>query len=334
MRRIGAALVAAVCAAAALSARAASQTLDIYFIDVEGGQSTLIVTPAGESLLVDTGYAGPEGRDAGRVADAARAAGLTKIDYLVVTHFHGDHAGGIPAVAKRLPIGTFVDHDTVVPGDPSATPVFNAYAPVRAGGRHLIAKPGDKVPLEGVDVQIVASDRKTITQPLPGGGQPNAACPSEAPEAAEPTENPRSTGFHLRFGRFRFIDLGDLSGAPLFALFCPKSLLGPAEVYLVPHHGGSDTVYPATLAAKLRVAIMNNGEKKGGAAEAFSVLHGVSGLDVWQLHRSGADGARNYEDARVANLDERTAHWIKVSAKEDGTFTVTNGRTGESREYR
>src|SRR5689334_22668441 len=149
MRRLGAALCAAVLIV--LTARAASKTLDIYFIDVEGGQSTLVVTPAGESLLVDTGYAGPDDRDAARVADAARAAGISRIDYLLVTHFHGDHAGGIPAVAKRLPIGTFIDHDTVVAGDPSATPVFEAYAPVRATGRHLIAKPGDSVPLKGVD---------------------------------------------------------------------------------------------------------------------------------------------------------------------------------------
>src|SRR5262245_25581499 len=219
MRRLTAALCAAACAAA-LTARAASKTLDIYFIDVEGGQSTLLVTPAGESLLVHTGYAGPDDRDAARVADAARAAGLSKIDYLLVTHFHGDHAGGIPAVAKRLPIGTFIDHDTVVAGDPSATPVFEAYAPVRAHGRPVIAKPGDRVPLAGVELTIVASDRKTIAKPLEGAGQPNPACPAAAPEAAEPTENPRSTGFFLRYGRFRFIDLGDLSGAPLFALFC------------------------------------------------------------------------------------------------------------------
>src|SRR5207253_2608311 len=151
-RRVSAVLaIAGVCLFVTGSAVA---TLDIYFIDVEGGQSTLIVTPAGESLLVDTGYAANDGRDPNRVAAAATAAGLKQIDYLLLTHFHGDHAGGVPELSRLLPIRTFIDHDTIIPNDESTAPVFKAYAPIRAAGQHLVPKPGDRLPLKGIDVQI------------------------------------------------------------------------------------------------------------------------------------------------------------------------------------
>jgi hypothetical protein len=190
------------------------------------------------------------------------------------------------------------------------------------------------LPIEGVDVRVVSSGGATISAPLSGKAEPNAACPASAPDPGEPLENPRSTGVVVQFGQFRFIDLGDLSGKPLHALFCPANLLGQASVYLVPHHGGSDVVYPATFSVKPRVAIMNNGERKGGSPESFAALHAVPGLrDVWQLHKSRADGARNYDDANVANLDETTGYWIKVSAEESGAFSVTNGRTQETRKY-
>ena len=334
MRRMAKALCAlALVWALAVTLRGAG-TLDIYFIDVDGGQSTLLVTPAHQSYLIDTGYAGNDGRDADRIAAAARAAGVTKIDYLMITHFHGDHAGGVVDLAKRLPIATFIDHDTTLPTDTNSKPTFDAYARVRGSGRHLIAKPGDRLPIEGVDVRVVSSGGATISAPLSGKAEPNAACPASAPDPGEPLENPRSTGVVVQFGQFRFIDLGDLSGKPLYALFCPANLLGQASVYLVPHHGGNDVVYPATFSVKPRVAIMNNGERKGGSPESFAALHAVPGLrDVWQLHKSRADGARNYADANVANLDETTGHWIKVSAEESGAFSVTNGRTQETRKY-
>jgi competence protein ComEC len=317
------------------SALDAAGTLDIYFIDVEGGQSTLIVTPAGESLLIDAGYKGNDGRDANRIAAAAKAAGVKQLDYLLITHFHGDHAGGVPEVSRLLPIRTFVDHDTIVPNDQSTAPVFEDYKPIRAKGRHIVANAGDRLPLKGLDVQVVSSSTLTVKRPVEGGGQANPDCPSSAPPAGEAIENPRSTGIRLRFGRFTFIDLGDLSGQPLYSLFCPSNLLGKADLYLVPHHGGADVVYPATFALKPRVAIMNNGEKKGGSRDAFANMRKVAGLeDVWQLHKSLAEGAQNYADDRVANLDETTGHWLKVSARDDGSFSVTNGRTGATKSYR
>ncbi len=332
MRRTAATVVALLLAC--VGALRAAGTLDIYFIDVEGGQSTLIVTPARESFLIDTGYADNNGRDPERIAAAAKAAGVARIDYLMITHFHGDHAGGVPELSKRLPIRTFVDHDAIVPTDSNSAPVFEAYANVRASGRHIVARPGDRLPLTGVDVRVVSSAGETITTPLSGPAERNSACEPSPREPGEPVENPRSTGVVLQFGRFRFVDLGDLSGRPLYALFCPNNLLGHASVYLVPHHGGNDVVFPATFAVSPRVAIMNNGERKGGSAESFRALRAVPGIqDVWQLHRSRADGAQNYPDANVANLDETTGHWIKVSGAEDGSFSVTNGRTSETRRY-
>ena len=338
MKSLCRALGAAALTVALGVATAAAATLDIYFIDVEGGQSTLIVTPAGESLLVDAGYAGNDGRDAGRIVAAARDAGIARIDYLLITHFHSDHDGGVPELAAQMPIGTFIDHgDVTSPGTSnpeSQLRAFAAYAAVRADRPHLQPQPGDRLPLKGVDAIVVSSSGAVIGTPLPGAGQPNSACPESAPRALEPLENPRSTGFLLRYGRFRFIDLGDLTGQPLFALFCPSNLIGRADLYLVPHHGGSDAAHAAFGAAlQPRVALLNNGATKGGDPLTFAMLHETAGIDVWQLHRSTNEGAANFADERIANLDETTGHWIKVSANEDGSFRVTNGRTGTGKQY-
>jgi competence protein ComEC len=357
--RVGAALCWVGCVAV-IGVGAAQRTLDIYFIDVEGGQSTLIVTPAGESLLVDTGFAADgtfrskpgdprRARDAQRIAAAARDAGVTRIDALLITHFHADHDGGVTELAQLLPIRTFIDHGGVLPEAEQRVAgtldALAAYTTVRAKGRHLEPKPGDRLPLKGVNVVVVSAAGSTIRQPLDGLSQrsargakadrANAACSAKAPPAQEPTENPRSTGIRLEFGRFRFLDVGDLSGEPLFALACPRNLVGPVSVYLVAHHGGPDAADPATFAAFApRVAVINNGATKGGAPETFAALHNLSApVDVWQLHRSTNDGARNFADDRIANLDETTAHWIKVRASGDGSFVVTNGRTGENKGY-
>ncbi len=335
---------------AAPAAMAARSTLDIYFIDVEGGQSTLIVTPAGETLLVDTGFPGdgtfasipgdPKlARDANRILTAAHAAGVTRIDNVLITHFHADHDGGIVELSQLMPVRTFIDHESPDPraeaGVPGTMAAFERYAAVRAKGRHLAPKPGERIPLKGVEVTVVSSARATLQKPLPGAGAANPACAPAASEAQEKIENPGSTGVLLRFGRFRFLDVGDLSGAPLFNLVCPKNLIGTADVYLVAHHGGVDAADPATLSAIApRVAIVNNGAAKGGAPELLAALHKAPGLeDAWQLHRSSASGAQNFANDRIANIDESGAHWIKVSAKADGSFSVTNGRTGATKDY-
>jgi competence protein ComEC len=327
----------------------ATRTLDIYFIDVEGGQSTLLVTPAGQTLLVDAGFPGNgtfqstsgdphAARDAPRIAAAARDAGVSRIDYLLVTHFHADHDGGIAELAQLLPIGTFIDHGGVLPEAEQTVrgtlAAFNVYVAVREKGKHLEPAPGARLPLKGIDATIVSTAGAIIGKPLRGAGGKNPACGAAAIKPQEPNENPRSTGIRLQFGKFRFLDVGDLTGAPLHDLACPTDRIGPVDVYLVSHHGGADAADPATLAAwRPRVAIVNNGATKGGAAETLAALRRSTGTDVWQLHRSQAARAENAIDDRIANLDDATAHWIKLRARDDGSFDVTNGRTGVTKRY-
>ena len=328
---------------------AAAKTLDIYFIDVEGGQSTLLVTPKGESLLIDTGWAGngtpgskpgepSQSRDARRIVGAARDAGIKQIDYALITHFHADHDGGVVELAQLMPIRHFIDHGSL-PAEARADAVtneaFEAYLAVRNKVEHMEPRPGDRLPIMDIDAVIVSSAGSTVRTPFPGAGSLNAACERSALAPGDSIENPRSTGVVVRFGKFRFLDVGDLSGQPLFELACPNNIIGPVDAYLVAHHGGADVADPATFAAfNPRVAIMNNGLKKGGARATYAVLHHVSGLeDVWQLHRSEAAGETNFGAERIANLDESTAYWIKLSAAEDGSFRVLNGRTGEWKNY-
>ncbi len=340
---------------AAKNARPATtrSTLDIYFIDVEGGQSTLVVTPAGQTLLIDTGFPGDgtfaskagdptEARDAQRILAAAHDAQIQRIDFLMLTHYHADHAGGVPELAQLLPIRAFIDHDKPSADVDAAVPgtqaVYDAYIARRGLSRHLSPKPGDKLPLVGVDAFIVSSVGATLTAPIPRARgaslQPNRSCVGSGLPAQEKTENPRSTGVRLQYGAFSFLDVGDLSGPALFALTCPHNLIGNASAYLVAHHAGVDAADPAMFTSiKPRVAIFNNGAKKGGAAETFATLRTMPNIDVWQLHTSLNDGAMNVSDDRIANLDERTNTWLKLSAKADGSFTITNGRTGKTQAY-
>ena len=329
-------------------ADAAEATLSIYFIDVEGGQSTLVVTPQGQSLLIDAGFPGSGGfeskpgdankaRDARRIVAAAHDAGVEHIDFLLITHFHPDHVGGVPELAQLMPIDTFIDHGNVAPeannNVKGTAAAFEAYAKIRARGRHIEPKPGDRLPLKGVEATVVTSGRATITKPLSGATGANSACTGSGRAPDDPHENPRSTGIVLQFGKFRFLDVGDLAGAPLYALACPSDLIGPVDAYLVPHHGGSDAAEPATFAAfKPRVAIVNNGATKGGTLELLKALHQL-GSDTWQLHRSTAAGKDNFAADRIANLDESAAHWLKLSANSDGSFQILNARTGATTKY-
>ena len=337
-------------AAASGPATAGPGVLSIYFIDVEGGQSTLIVTPERQSLLIDTGWAGDgsgftpgdprAARDANRIVAAAHDAGIDRIDYLLITHFHPDHDGGVSELAQLMPIGVFIDHGAPHPETgsnvPEAPAAFAAYEKVRAAGTgHLTPQPGARLPISGVETTVVSSAGATLARPLPGAGRANALCQAQAPAPRDPYENPRSTGVLIRYGAFRFLDVGDLSGAPLYALACPRDLIGAVDVYLVAHHGGPDVADPATFAAfRPRVAVMNNGQTKGGARVTYQALHQVPGLeDVWQLHRSADAADANFGDAYVANLDESSAYWLKLTARRDGSFRVENPRTGVRHDY-
>jgi competence protein ComEC len=343
------AVSAALRAAAAAAPGENRRELQIYFIDVEGGQSTLLVTPEHHSLLIDTGWAGDgsgfrpgdphRARDANRIVAAARDAGITQIDYLLITHFHVDHDGAVAELSQLIPIGTFIDHsapsaeaDRASPGTKQA---YEAYLTVRRGGAHLEPPPGERLPLQDVEAIVVSSAGSTLKGPLADAGATNATCPERATSPRDPYENPRSTGVVVRYGEFRFLDVGDLTGQPLFDLVCPKGLIGRVDAYLVAHHGGPDASVPETFAAlKPRVAIMNNGLSKGGARTTYEALHHVSDLeDVWQLHVSTDAGEANFPARYIANFDESTAYWIQLVASEDGSFRVLNQRTGEWKAY-
>ena len=326
-------------AIAALAVLAGGKTLDIYFIDVEGGQSTLIVTPAGQSVLVDAGYPGLMGRDPDRIMAAVRDAQLTRIDYLVVTHLHEDHNGGAAEVSRRIPVGTFVDYGTPVENTKEVVAAFAEYEAARSrGGRHLVPKAGDRLPLDGVTLDVVSADGAVLPAPLEGAGQRNAACADLEHPPESRGENPRSIAIRLRFGAFRVLDVGDLVASKMAVLVCPVYLVGEVDAYLIAHHANSDASLPAVFAAiHPRVAIANNGPWKGATPPTMTALHELrNATDVWQLHRTINYGAENFSENFIANLGFEaadSASWIKLSATESGAFTVTNGRTGWTKEY-
>jgi competence protein ComEC len=317
-------------------AQAPSQKpLDIHFIDVEGGQATLLVAPSGESMLVDTGYPGFDGRDLARVEATAKQAGVSQIDYLVVTHYHTDHVGNAAALAPRIPIRTFVDHGPTV--ETQNTRLYDAYVEARKTGRHLQVKPGDKIPIAGLDVTVIAAGGQAIAKPLPGAGAANPLCRDHTPKDADPSENAQSVGVVIGHGRFRMLDLGDLTWNKEHDLVCPSNRIGPIDLYLTTPLG-LDQSGPAALvhAVRPRVAIMNNGPKKGGSPQAWRIVRNSPGLeDFWQLHYAVDGGAEsNTANELIANVDETTAHSIKVSASRDGSFTVANTRNGVTKTYK
>ena len=318
-----------------LAGPASARNLEIFFIDVEGGQATLIVTPAGQSLLIDAGYGGRDARDAGRIVAAAREAGIDHIDYLLITHFHNDHVGGVAELADRIPILRFVDYGSPLGTDRMATNGFRVYEPVRGENIHLTPGPGDRLPLAGIDLEILSAAGGLLSKPLQGGGQANPGCATLEDQVEDGTENFRSIGVRLQLGAFRFVDLGDLSGNTLGNLVCPLNLLGEASVYLIAHHGNYDANVPAVLTAlRPQAAIMNNGPIKGGDPDSFRTLHAQPDMDLWQLHESRNPGAENAPDPFIANVDDgNTGYWLKLTAHEDGSFELLNSRTAFKKSY-
>jgi competence protein ComEC len=309
--------------------------LNIFHIDVEGGAATLIVTPEGDSLLVDTGNPRPDDRDAKRIYDVAtQQAGLKKIDYVWITHFHGDHVGGLQSLVKMIPIGAYYDHGDSVEQNPGWT----AYQKIVEGKRTSV-KPGEKLPLKGVTLQVVAGHGSRIARPINGGGGNAALCKEAKMKQPDPTDNAQSAGFLLTFGKFQFLDLGDLTWNKEHDLACPQNLLGKVDVYQVTHHGLDQSSAPQLVwAVQPQVAIMNNGPRKGGATEVFQNLKKSPDIqDVWQLHLSEvAEKGLNSEDSLIANptpTAECKGHWIKVSVEKNGKYTVTNSRNNFSKTY-
>jgi beta-lactamase superfamily II metal-dependent hydrolase len=331
-----------------------SKTLDIYFIDTEGGHSTLYVAPTGESLLMDTGS--PGGRDVARIMAVLEAAGVKRIDHMVSTHYHGDHVGGLEELASKIPMAQFIDHGpTSEPKE--AVPGFQKmYAALYAKAKHTVVKPGDTIPFDGVTVVVATSNGAVLKTPLPGGGKPNPACAGFVPrdESRVDPDNVMSVGLVFTYGKFRTVNLGDFTWNKEQELMCPNNPIGPVDLYLTSHHGIDQSGSPAL--------------SKGGAIQTMQTLHTSPGLeDIWQLHWAYAAGlehntpsvfiANTEDNATVANVllnppatfgqpgagrpgpsggrGEHTgpAFWIKVSAQSDGTFSVTNTRNKFTKTY-
>ena len=328
-------------ASPAASAQAAGNTanLKIYVIDVEGGQSTLIVTPAHQSLLVDAGWPGFNGRDAHRILQAARLAGIDRINFLLITHYHADHVGGVPQLAERIPIDNFLDHGPDVEKSADARELYSAYLKATQKGRHRVVKPGDTIPLRGVKVVVVAATGSHLEQPLVGAGQANPYCSEKTrPMELDPSENAQSAGIVLTYGKFRFVDLGDLTWNKEIALMCPVNRLGRVDLFLASHHGESISNSKALVwALEPRVTIIDNGAKKGGTPEAWQRIYEAPGRErIWALHYSEAGGkhanARPRYIANSSNQPDR-GHYLEVSARPDGGFTVTNSRNKFKADY-
>lgn len=323
--------LAALLAASALTICAA-KTLDVYFIDVEGGQATLVVTPAKQALLIDAGWPGFSGRDADRIVRAAKKAGVKNIDYLITTHYHMDHVGGVPQLAEKMPVKNFVDHGANIESGKQADELYKNYEAVAAKGNRITVKPGDTIPLKGVELRVVTANGEHVTT----GGSSNPLCAGRTfPE--DKSENARSVGFLLTFGKFRMIDLGDLTSRKEAELACPENRVGTVDLYLTTHHGlAQSNAQEIVHALKPRVAVMNNGAKKGGQPEAWKTVKASPGLeDLWQLHFSVAGASEhNSPEAMIANLAEQCAgKYIRVSASQDGSFTVLNERNGYTKTY-
>ena len=320
-------------AAAANNQHAQPGKLKIYFIDVEGGQSTLIVTPSHQSLLVDTGWPGFNGRDAERIVHAAKLAGIKRINYLLITHYHADHVGGVPQLAARIPIDNFLDHGPDVQQGATDHKLYSAYMQAAKKGKHRVVRPGDVIPLKGVKVVVVAAAGKHLEQTLAGAGQANPYCSETKRIPIDPTENAQSAGFVLTYGKFRFVDLGDLTWNKEIELMCPRNRLGHADVFLASHHGNSNSNSKALVwALRPRVTIIDNAPKKGGTPEAWERIYTAPGRErIWELHYSIAGGKQdNAQPSYIANSESVTdqGHHLELSAAPDGGFTVTNSRNG------
>jgi competence protein ComEC len=318
-------------------AQGAGKSLRIYAIDVEGGQSTLLVSSTGASLLVDTGWGDNNGRDAERILAAMKDAGVTKLDKVLITHYHTDHVGGVPNLVARVKVGEFLDHGLNREDSDITRHDYAAYIKAIGTTPRRIVHPGDTIDVPGLSIIVLEADGDHIAA-VPGvKPEPNKWCASEPKWTLDDTENPRSVGILVRYGKFRFLDMGDLTKAKEIPLVCPDDLIGHVDLYLVNHHGMNLSNTRAFVwALHPRVAIMNNGAHKAGSPEAWQTVHESPGLeDLWMLHTAeGSDAAHNSEASLIANLKGGSdGNDLKVVAHADGSFSVMNTRTGFKKEY-
>ena len=320
-----------------MPAQPSTKDLQIYTVDVEGGQATLLVAPGGHSLLVDTGWPGNNGRDAERIQAAMKEAGITMIDKVLITHFHTDHVGGVPNLVEHVKVGEFLDHGVNREDSDITRHDYAAYIKAVGATPRRTVHPGDTIDIPGHNLVVLTADGEPI-KAVPGvKPTPNSYCASEPRWELDTTENPRSAGILVRFGKFRFLDLGDLTKAKETPLVCPDNLIGHVDLYLVNHHGFNlsnsrafvDAIHP-------RVAIMDNGAHKAGSPEAWQTVHESPGLqDLYMLHTAeDSNAAHNSVDTRIANLKGGSdGAYFKVVAHQDGSFNVTNSRTRQTQDY-
>lgn len=345
--------------APANAAPAPEGPLRIVTVDVEGGAATLFVSPEGKSLLIDTGWpdgmrprgapdASPAPSSADRIAEAAAALGVHRIDYLIVTHYHVDHVGGLKALLGKLPVGVVIDHgpnrEPAPPGaseqslqwSPSRT--YPQYLELTKGIRRISAKAGDRFQIGSMSLTVVSSDAQPIARPLAGAGGPGGAgCAEVKPMAKDGgEENARSVASVITFGRARIADFGDLSWNVETRLACPVDLVGPVDVLIVTQHGSELSSNPVSVdALKPVVAVMDNGPTKGGDSDPIHTVSQSPRLKgFWRLHASArhpeTDGPPDY----IANLEGGSdGHAIEVDVSKDGTIKVVNARNAFSRTY-
>ena len=341
-RTLGAILITLFGTYEAISVNAADdeKPLRVYFIDVEGGQATLFVTPDSQSLLIDTGWPDNDGRDADRIVVAAKRAGLSRINYVLITHYHSDHVGGLTQLVARIPVDTLIDHgDNRETGEASTLQNWTAYQGLLATQKfkRITVKPGDILPVLRMHATVVSSDGALIQSPLPGAGDSNPACKESETQPVDQTENARSLGILITFGNLKILDLGDLTWDKEMQLMCPVNKLGKVAIYIVSHHGSSNSGSPALVyGVEPRVAIMDNGAKKGGSPSAWEIIkHSPHLEDIWQLHFSIEGGKHhNASEECIANPDgPDAANYLQLKGNSDGSFTIFNSRTQKTKHY-
>ena len=339
-----------------------SGNLRIAVVDVEGGAAVLFVTPEGKSLLIDAGWApgrggrpattggapsAPPTSSAERIAAAAASLGIKRFDYLMMTHYHADHVGGVESLLKRVPADTFIDHGPnreQLPPNPD--PRELAIAPVMLypfwaaaidGRPRISAKAGQILRIGTLQVQFVSSDGAVLDGPLPGAGAPNPLCagvPKMDADGGE--ENVRSLGVLITFGKTRILDLGDLTWNKEMELLCPTNKIGKVDLYFVTGHGMDISSSPPTAALDPLVAVMENGPTKGSDEAVVKTIHTYPDLEgLWRAHASRKTPELNGDPNYLANLDQQPDHAypIDIEITPAGKITVTNERNQFSKIY-